>query len=120
MKTDLLRTTKNDFTKKQMEARKSKGMSTAKDYPMLAATGLPSKDQKIRLWTSSDGINHTQEFISYGCLIAIRYQGRVTLNFNKWDISRTSVKYLCSFLGQTYKQIKQAVTNGTYKLLDLN
>ena len=114
------KTTKNNITKKQMDVRKSKGMSIAKDFHMLTSKGNPAKDQKIRVWTSANGEQHTREFLSYDSLIANKYDNRIILDSNLWNFSRTTTKYLSQFLNQNLKQIRKSIRNGDYKLLDLN
>jgi len=37
-----------------------------------------------------------------------------------WNYSKTTAKYRNQFLGETTKQIKAKIDNGTYKLVNLN
>ena len=103
-----------------MEVRRAKGMSTANDFHMFTSKGNLAKNQKIRVWTSANGEQHTREFLSYNKLIANIYDNRIILDSNLWNFSRTTTKYLSQFLNQNLKQIRKSIRNGDYKLLDLN
>lgn len=66
----------------------------------------------------TDAMNN-RWFQSYETVIACKTsRGNVILN-NQWEYSKTTSKYLGRFLGETTKEIRQKVANGTYKLDDL-
>jgi len=66
--------------------------------------------------------NSNAYFQSYKSIIARRINSSDTieLDVNFWDYSATTSKYLARFLGVTNKEIKQKVTSGEYKLVNLN
>jgi len=56
------------------------------------------------------------EFYSYDTLIAFTKEGQIYLT-SKWDYSRTTLKYLCQFLGvKSKKDIEQGIKEGKYLL----
>lgn len=59
-------------------------------------------------------------FQSYGSLIAIVNDGKVTLNRNVWNYSKTTAAYRNRFLGLTNKECHQKVESGEYKLRVMN
>lgn len=64
-------------------------------------------------------------FQSYSTIIAkkqIGFFGKTTLDKNYWDYSRTTLKYLKSFLGtyESKKEIETDIKAGVYKLSNLN
>lgn len=60
-------------------------------------------------------------FQSYSSVIAFRdHDGNVTLDNEKWDYSRTTVKYLGEFLREKRPEIERKIKAGVYKLADLN
>ena len=60
-------------------------------------------------------------FQSYSSVIAIRYSdGRIELDANTWDYSKTTGRYRNQFLGETKKETQSKIDSGEYKLEDLN
>ena len=64
-------------------------------------------------------------FQSYNTIIAKKergFLGKVILDANSWNYSRTTLKYLKQFLGTNIssKEIEQRIKNGTYKTRNLN
>lgn len=64
-------------------------------------------------------------FQSYRTIIARKqrgFLGKTTLDKNYWDYSRTTLKYLKSFLGtnKSKKEIEKDIKTGIYKLSNLN
>jgi hypothetical protein len=61
-------------------------------------------------------------FQSYDSIIAfVPYNsGKTQLDKRTWDYSMTTSKYRNQFLGETKKETKQKIENGTYILTDLN
>lgn len=55
-------------------------------------------------------------FQSYSSIIAIRYKGQVYLT-DKYDYSRTTMKYLKDFLGHGVAETRELLESGSYKLL---
>ena len=66
--------------------------------------------------------NHDAYFQSYVSIVArkIDATGKVELDVNKWNYSKTTSKYLAMFLGVPNKEIKKKVASGEYPLVDLN
>ena len=67
-----------------------------------------------------DHETNTTYFQSYRSIIAKVHEGKVTLDGYYWNYSVTTSKYLARFLGETTKEIKAKLNNGTYKLENLN
>lgn len=66
-------------------------------------------------------------FQSYNTIIAFapRPTGNIILDENSWDYSRTTLKYLGQFLTphtspQTKRDIEKRISEGVYKLANLN
>lgn len=64
-------------------------------------------------------------FQSYSTIIAKKqrgFLGKITLDKNYWDYSRTTLKYLKSFLdtNKSKKEIERDIKTGVYKLSNLN
>ena len=60
-------------------------------------------------------------FQSYNSVIAIwSARGKVQLDKNYWDYSKTTGKYRNLFLSETKKETQAKIDNGTYILADLN
>ena len=61
-------------------------------------------------------------FQSYQSMIAFKSRkDGIFLDEDKWDYSRTTLKYLHSFLGtSSKKEIEKGIDSGLYKLVDLN
>lgn len=55
-------------------------------------------------------------FQSYGSLIAVVSDGKVTLNRNFWNYSKTTAAYRNRFLNVTNKECHKKVQSGEYKL----
>ena len=66
--------------------------------------------------------NHDAYFQSYVSIVArkIDATGKVELDVNKWNYSRTTSRYLALFLGVPTIEIKKKVASGEYPLVDLN
>lgn len=61
-------------------------------------------------------------FQSYGTRIAVIDGNKVSLSYNMWDYSRTTLKYLTMFLRQNgwheikgKKDVEKMIANGTFK-----
>jgi len=66
-------------------------------------------------------INGITYFQSYKTIIAKWSGTKIILDAQKWDYSRTTLKYLCQFLGvKSKKEIEQNIKTGNYKLGKLN
>jgi len=48
------------------------------------------------------------------------YNGKVQLDIDKWNYSRTTGRYRNQFLGETTKETQKKIDNGTYELSNLN
>lgn len=61
-------------------------------------------------------------FQSYSSIIAFKPygEGKIVLDRDKWDYSRTTSKYRNEFLRETTKQTQAKIDNGEYVLEDLN
>lgn len=84
-----------------------------------ATTGNPVPNQ-FMIFT-----NKYVYFQSYQTIIAKRergFLGKTTLDRNYWDYSRTTLKYLKTFLAinKSKKEIEKDIKTGVYKLARLN
>ena len=59
-------------------------------------------------------------FQSYDSIIALKQNGKIYLDVNKWDYSRTTGKYRNMFLDETIKETREKIESGEYILTDLN
>ena len=59
-------------------------------------------------------------FQSYNSIIALKQNGKIYLDVNKWDYSRTTGKYRNMFLDETIKETREKIESGEYILTDLN
>ena len=64
--------------------------------------------------------NGDKYFQSYNTTIAKIRKGKVYLDKQKWDCSRTTGKYRNMFLGEKIAETRKKIENGEYKLVDLN
>jgi hypothetical protein len=61
-------------------------------------------------------------FQSYDTVIAIRWRssGKVELDKDKWNYSKTITKYRNQFLCETTKETQAKINSGEYRLCNLN
>jgi hypothetical protein len=59
-------------------------------------------------------------FQSYQTIIVKIENGKVYLDANAWDYSRTTGKYRNQFLNETKKETEKNIASGKYILTDLN
>jgi hypothetical protein len=60
-------------------------------------------------------------FQSYATVVAFRpYKGKIQLDADKWDYSKTTSKYRNIFLRMTTKEIEAKIESGEIELIDLN
>lgn len=60
-------------------------------------------------------------FQSYSTIIAFKsYGGKVQLDKERWNYSKTTAKYRNLFLRMSTKEIEKAIDNGTIELTNLN
>lgn len=60
-------------------------------------------------------------FQSYRSMIVFKpLKGKVQLDVNKWDYSRTTGKYRNLFLRESKTETLQKIKSGEYELVDLN
>ena len=65
--------------------------------------------------------NGDQIFQSYNSVIAIKtYCGKVQIDKDYWNYSRTTSKYRSIFLNENTKETRTKIDNGTYLSTDLN
>ena len=64
--------------------------------------------------------NDTTYFQSYESIIVKINRGKVYLDRDKWDYSRTTGRYRNIFLGETKKETESKIASGEYILADLN
>jgi hypothetical protein len=82
--------------------------------PMVSSKGNKVANQFIIF---DDGISYFQ---SYDSIIAVNRNGRIQLDSDKWDYSRTTAKYRNAFLGMDTAEIKKSIKNGIIELANLN
>ena len=59
-------------------------------------------------------------FQSYDTIIAVKKSGKITLDKNLWNCSRTTSKYRNEFTGFNTKETKEYIREGKVLLADLN
>ena len=59
-------------------------------------------------------------FQSYDSIIVAIENGKITLDENTWNYSRTTGKYRNEFLGETIAETRAKIESGEYELEDLN
>ena len=59
-------------------------------------------------------------FQSYDSIIAFNNNGKITLDNNNWDYSRTTSKYRNEFLGEGIAETRAKIESGEYTLVNLN
>lgn len=59
-------------------------------------------------------------FQSYNAIIVKQENGKTYLDDYYWDYSATTGKYRDMFLGETIKETREKIKNGTYILTNLN
>ncbi len=83
--------------------------------PMQSPRGNAVPNQ-VRIFTD-EGVF----FQSYSSIIAFRdHAGRVTLDAETWDYSRTTGTYRKAFLGESKRETEAKIKSGEYTLADLN
>ena len=59
-------------------------------------------------------------FQSYGSVIAVKENGKISLDAKYWDYSKTTSKYRNQFLGETKAETQRKIDSGEYTLTNLN
>jgi hypothetical protein len=59
-------------------------------------------------------------FQSYNTVIAARLDGKVLLDRNSWDYSRTTGRYRNRFLDENVEDTRRKIASGVYELAELN
>ena len=78
-----------------------------------AGNDIPNQ---FRIW-ADDGVY----FQSYKTIIAYKdLSGKITLDSDKWDYSRTTGKYRNKFLNEGIADTRKKIASGEYKLANLN
>ena len=85
---------------------------------------------KVTNMTSKNGNKIANQFIietedaiyfqSYDTIIAKKTDGKLILDEDKWDYSRTTAKYRNMFTGLTTDETKERIKSGTIELANLN
>ena len=79
-------------------------------------SGNPIANQFVITIENGDRI-----FQSYKSVIAIKtFCGKVQIDVDRWNYSRTTSRYRSQFLNESTKQTQEKINNGTYLLTDLN
>jgi len=79
-------------------------------------SGNPIANQFVITIENGDRI-----FQSYKSVIAIKtFCGKVQIDVDRWNYSRTTSRYRSQFLNESTKQTQEKISNGTYLLTDLN
>ena len=79
-------------------------------------SGNPIANQFVITIENGDRI-----FQSYKSVIAIKtFCGKVQIDVDRWNYSRTTSRYRSIFLNENTKQTRDKINNGTYLLTDLN
>ena len=78
--------------------------------------GKPIANQFVITIENGDTI-----FQSYESIIAIKtFCGKVLVDCDRWDYSRTTARYRNKFLNEITKATQEKIDNGIYLLTDLN
>lgn len=64
--------------------------------------------------------NDVEYFQSYSTIIAQRVKGKIYLDGDFWDYSRTTGKYRNIFLNENKPETEKKIKQGVYILTDLN
>ena len=64
--------------------------------------------------------NKGKYFQSYDSIIVAIEDGKITLDENTWNYSRTTSKYRNEFLGERIAETRAKIESGEYELEDLN
>jgi len=85
---------------------------------------------KVQNMTNSNGRSVPNQFIisdkcsiyfqSYSSVIAQKKNGKITLDRDDWDYSKTTGKYRNQFLGEGIADTRKKIESGEYKLANLN
>jgi hypothetical protein len=85
---------------------------------------------EVENMTSNNGNKIANQFIirdgnkyifqSYDSVIAIKENGKITLDSYYWDCSKTTGKYRNIFLGEDRKTTEKKIASGEYTLANLN
>ena len=77
-----------------------------------------ANNQILEQETTNEGATTgNKTFYSYGTKIAEYKKGKIYLSANNWNYSRTTLKYLCEFLGvQGKKDIEAGIKSKLYLL----
>ena len=59
-------------------------------------------------------------FQSYNTIIAKKEKGKIFLDAEKWDYSKTTGKYRNLFLNESINETRKKIKSGEYTLTDLN
>jgi hypothetical protein len=89
------------------------------------------KPPRVENMQSSNGNDVPNQFViytdegtwfqSYSTLIAFKpFGGKVQLDRDRWDYSKTTGKYRNEFLRETKKETEAKIRSGEYELVDLN
>lgn len=83
-------------------------------------TNLANNQIVISYKEDNVSFSGNKEFHSYGTKIAENKDGKIFLDSENWNYSRTTLKYLCKFLGcKNKKYIEDGIKNGIFILKDL-
>jgi len=88
------------------------------------------KKVTVRNMTSNNGNKVANQFIiesgndvlfqSYNTIIAVKRKGKLILDKDYWNYSRTTSKYRNMFTGLSTQETKSAIKSGEIKLKNLN
>jgi len=59
-------------------------------------------------------------FQSFNSIIAAKIKGKIFLDAEKWNYSKTTGKYRNLFLNEDIKTTREKIASGEYKLINLN
>jgi len=84
-------------------------------------SNLANNQVLISFKDKKGAFNGNKEFFSYGVKIAENKEGKIYLDSNSWDYSKTTIKYLCVYLGFSGKKnILEGIKNNIFTLKNLN
>lgn len=89
-----------------------------KNFPKVQSMQSAHGRDVANQFIINDG--NAEFFQSYDSVIAMKKDGKIVLDADKWDYSVTTGKYRNDFLGEGIADTHKKIKSGEYTLADLN
>ncbi len=89
-----------------------------KNFPKVQSMQSAHGRDVANQFIINDG--NAEFFQSYDSVIAMKKDGKIVLDADKWDYSVTTGKYRNDFLGEGIADTRKKIKSGEYTLADLN